>query len=132
MHAILLELHMLRITMGPITTYGHNFVCHIVFCPNRAFIRPGMFHQQIPANSNNGENGLVSKSPDINPIEHAGDILKTAIYARPVQLTTIPELQPALLDKRARIPEESIRRFLNSMRMRCRAVIQSNVRHTRY
>ena len=73
-----------------------------------------------------------ARFPGLNPTEHVGDILQTAIYTRPVQLATVPELQPALLDKRARIPEESIRRLISSIRRWCRAVIRSNGHKMRY
>lgn len=73
-----------------------------------------------------------ARSPDLNPIEHAWDMLQTAISARPVQPTTVPGLQQALLDEWARLPQQSIRRLISSMRRRCRAVIQANGHHTRY
>ena len=37
---------------------------------------------------------------DLNPIEHTGGMLQTVIYTRPVQLTTVPEFQLALLTRK--------------------------------
>ena len=43
-----------------------------------------------------------ARSPDISPIEPAWDMLQKAISARPVQPTTVPELQAALQEEWAR------------------------------
>ena len=41
-------------------------------------------------------------SPNMNPIEHAWDMLQKVISARPVQPTTVPQLQ----GERARLPQQ--------------------------
>ena len=39
-----------------------------------------------------------ARSPDLNPIEHAWDILQTAVSSRPVQPASVQELRQALLE----------------------------------
>ena len=73
-----------------------------------------------------------ARSPDLNPIEHAWDMLQRAISARPEKPTTLQELRRALLEEWARIPQNAIRRLISSMRRRCQAVINANGQHTRY
>ena len=45
------------------------------------------------------ENDLANNVPGLKPIEHALDMLQTAMSARPVQPTTVQELQQALLSE---------------------------------
>ena len=73
-----------------------------------------------------------AKSPDLNPIEHAWDILQRAVSARPVQPTTLQELKNALVAEWRLIPQNRIQNLITSMRRRCRAVINARGRHTRY
>ena len=40
-----------------------------------------------------------ARSPDLNPIEHAWDMLQKAISSRHVQSTTVQELRHALVEK---------------------------------
>ena len=70
-----------------------------------------------------------ARSPDLSPIEHARVMLQIAISARPVQSTMVQKLQQALLDAWARIPQQTIRRLISSMRRRWRELIQSNGHH---
>lgn len=73
-----------------------------------------------------------SKSPDLSPIEHVWDLLDRRVRQRPVQPQTLRQLQMALVQEWNNIPMNVIRRYLRSMRRRCRAVIQSAGGHTRY
>lgn len=73
-----------------------------------------------------------AKSPDINPIEHAWDMLQHRITARNRQPETCQELANALVEEWQRIPRASIRRLISSFTRRCRAVICARGGHTRY
>ena len=50
-----------------------------------------------------------ARSPDLNPIEHAWDMLQTAVSSRPLQPASVQELRQAL-------PQYKIRRLISSMR----------------
>ena len=72
-----------------------------------------------------------ARSPDLNPIEHAWDMLQTAVSSRPVQPASVQELRQALLEKWDQIPQYKIRRLISSMRRRCQAVIEArHITHT--
>ena len=71
------------------------------------------------------------RSLDLNPIEHAWDMLQTAVSSRPVQPASV-QLRQALLEEWDQIPEYKIRRLISSMRRRCQAVIEARGHHTRY
>ena len=71
-------------------------------------------------------------SLDLNPIEHAWDILQRGISARPVQTRTLQELKDALVAEWRLIPQNRIQTLITSMRRRCCAVIDARGRHTRY
>lgn len=73
-----------------------------------------------------------SKSPDLSPIEQVWDLLDRRVRQRPVQPQTLRQLQHALVQEWNNIPMNVIRRYIRSMRRRCRAVIQSAGGHTRY
>jgi len=73
-----------------------------------------------------------ARSPDLNPIEHVWDMLQVAISARPVKPITIQDLRQALLEEWVRIPQDSIRGLISSIRKRCKSVINANGNHTRY
>lgn len=73
-----------------------------------------------------------ARSPDMNPIEHAWDMLQKAVSARPVQPTTVPQLRTALQEEWARLPQQQLRRLISNMRRRCQAVIDARGHHTRY
>ena len=71
-------------------------------------------------------------SLDLNPIEHAWDILQRVISARPMQPRTLQELNDALVVEWRLIPQNRIQTLIMSMRSRCRAVIYARGRHARY
>ena len=70
-----------------------------------------------------------ARSPDLNPIEHAWDMLQTAVSSRPVQPASVHELRQALLEEWDQIPQYKIRRFISSMRRRCQAVNEAMGNH---
>ena len=73
-----------------------------------------------------------ARSPDLNPIQHAWDMLQTAISSRPVQPASVQELRQALLEEWDQIPQYKIRRLISSMRRRCQAVTEARGHHTHY
>ena len=70
--------------------------------------------------------------PDLNPIEHAWDLLQAAVSARPVQPVSLQELGTALMEEWAAIPQRRLTSLIESMRRRCQAVIHARGGHTRY
>ena len=73
-----------------------------------------------------------ARSPDLNPIEHAWDMLQTAVSSRPLQPASVQQLRQALLEEWDQIPQYKIRRLISSMRRRCQAVIEARGHYTRY
>ena len=73
-----------------------------------------------------------ARSPDLNPIEHAWDMLQTAISARPVQARNIEELRQALIQEWTNLDQNRLIRLIQSMRRQCLAVINARGGHKRY
>ena len=73
-----------------------------------------------------------ARSPDLNPIEHAWDMLQADVSSRPMQPASVQELRQALLEEWDQIPQYKIRRLISSMQRRCQAVIEAWGHHTRY
>ena len=73
-----------------------------------------------------------ARSPDLNPIEHAWDMLKRRISARDRQPRIVRELTNMLVDEWLRIPVADIRRLILSFPHRCQEVINARGGHTRY
>jgi len=71
-------------------------------------------------------------SPDLNPIEHAWDILQQRISKRPQAPNTLQELADVLEEEWHQIPQADFRNLVQSFPRRCRAVIQARGGHTRY
>ncbi|GFV34910.1 transposable element Tcb1 transposase [Trichonephila clavipes] len=71
-------------------------------------------------------------SPELNPIEHAWDMLGRRIAARQPPPTCLPELWRALLDEWCNIPQDLIDNLILSMPRCCKAYIASSGRHTPY
>ena len=66
-----------------------------------------------------------ASSLDLNPIEHAWDILQRGISARPVQARTLQELKDALVAEWRLVPQNRIQTLITSMRRRCHSVIDT-------
>jgi hypothetical protein len=73
-----------------------------------------------------------SCSPDMNPIEHAWDILQKAVSTRPILPNNRQELSVALIEEWTRLPQLCFRRLIRSMQRSCRAVIRARGGHTAY
>ena len=71
-------------------------------------------------------------SPDLNPIEHLWDLLDRGIRRRQNQPQTLLQLERALHEEWNNIPQQTVQRFIESMRRRCQAVINARGHHTRY
>ena len=73
-----------------------------------------------------------SKSPDLNPIEHLWDELGRRVRQRQQPPLTLAQLANALQDEWRRIPQAKIRRLVQSMPRRCRAVAAARGGVTKY
>ena len=73
-----------------------------------------------------------ARSPDLNPIEHAWDMLQKVFSARPVWPTTVPQLRTALQEEWARLPQQQLSRLISSMWRQCQTVIDAHGHHARY
>lgn len=73
-----------------------------------------------------------SNSPDLNPIEHIWDQLKRAVYSRVTDDTILGDMHRLLQQEWMAIPQRRITRLINTMRDRCRNVIQRHGGYTRY
>lgn len=73
-----------------------------------------------------------SRSPDLNPIEHLWDELKTKVRARYPAPTLIAELRVALSEEWDDIPQERVKHLIKSMKNRLEAVLKSRGGNTMY
>ena len=71
-------------------------------------------------------------SPDLSPIEHLWDQLKSAIAQRQPAPRNRRELVEAVHEEWDRIPQFRISRLVTSMLRRCRACCDARGGHTRY
>lgn len=71
-----------------------------------------------------------SNSPDLNPMEHIWDQLGRSLDRQ--NLMTVQQMQNALQNAWNNLTQDVIRRYVNSMRRRIRAVIASRGGYTRY
>jgi hypothetical protein len=74
----------------------------------------------------------LSKSPDLNPIEHLWDNLDRRVRQRQPQPQSLQQLMNALQDEWNNILQQAIRTLISSMGRCCQAVIDSCGGHTRY
>ena len=74
----------------------------------------------------------LSKSPDLNPIEHLWDNLDRRVRRRPNPPNSVNDLRAALLEEWNNIPQADINRLVLSMRRRCQAVSIARGGQTRY
>ena len=72
------------------------------------------------------------KSPDLSPIEHLWDDLNRRVRSRQPELQTLQELQQDLEQEWGKIPQDRIRRLIESMPRRVRGVLQANGGYNRY
>lgn len=73
-----------------------------------------------------------AKSPDLNPIEHLWDHLKRKVRSRDPAPTTLQELEEAVIEEWALIPQEEVVKLIRSMRERMEAVIRTRGGNTRF
>ena len=73
-----------------------------------------------------------ARSPDLNPIEHAWDMLGRRIQRRQPAPTTVRELEVALVEEWESIPQDSFRILIQSMPRRLQECIQGRGGHTSY
>ncbi|GBL95788.1 hypothetical protein AVEN_714-1 [Araneus ventricosus] len=64
-----------------------------------------------------------ARSPNLNPIEHVRDMLGRRIASRSVPPGTLHELQQALLQEWALLPQQTINDTIASMPRHCQACI---------
>ncbi|GBM59110.1 hypothetical protein AVEN_255652-1 [Araneus ventricosus] len=95
--------------------------------PHRArLVRSYLESETIP------QMALPTRSPDLNPIEHVWDMLGRRIACRNVPPGTLHELQQALLQEWALLPQQAINDAIASMPRRCQACISARGYHTHY
>ncbi|GBM69995.1 hypothetical protein AVEN_83510-1 [Araneus ventricosus] len=73
-----------------------------------------------------------ARSPDLNPIENVWDLFGRLIAGRSVLPDTLHELQQALLQEWALLPQQAINDTIASMPRRCQACISARGYHIRY
>ena len=73
-----------------------------------------------------------ARSPDLNPIEQAWDMLGRAVYGMPAHPQTLDELEAALEGEWRAIPQNRLDRLIASMPRRINACIHACGGHTRY
>ena len=73
-----------------------------------------------------------SLSPDLNPIEHLWNVIERRVRARPVPPQNLRQLEIALHQEWAQIPQNVVRRYVHSMRPRCDAVNDAVGGHTQF
>jgi len=71
-------------------------------------------------------------SPDLNPIEHLWDHLQQQINKRRPPVTTLQQLETALVQEYNRVPMRFLQRLVRSMPKRCQAVLRARGGHTSY
>ena len=73
-----------------------------------------------------------ARSPDLNPIEQAWDILGRGIASLPVRPHTLEALENALVQQWDAIPQASLDGLITSMPRRLQACLDAHGAHTRY
>ena len=73
-----------------------------------------------------------ANSPDLNPIEHVWDQLKQAARRRVDQNTDLAALRRILHEEWAAIPQQRVRKLVQTMRKRCHQVIRARGGYTSY
>jgi transposase len=70
------------------------------------------------------------QSIDLNPIEQVWDLLDSKIDKKPK--TSVAALWRSMEEAWAKISGEELRKYMNTMPARCRAIISAKGGHTRY
>ena len=71
------------------------------------------------------------RSPDLSPIEYIWDELKRNVRKNQ-NPQSLRELRQAVQREWNNLPEQTVQRYVNSMRNRCLAVVWANGGHTPY
>jgi hypothetical protein len=74
----------------------------------------------------------LALSPNLSPIEHLWDVLGSHISHRQNPPETLQELRDALVHEWNNTPQAFIQRLIDSMRLRCKAVVAARGGRTRY
>ena len=83
------------------------------------------------------ENGIErmerpARSPDCNPVENLWDIIKQKASKKVKDDTSLQEFQRILQRAWANIEQRQVQTLVNSMRKRCRLVIEADGGHINY
>lgn len=73
-----------------------------------------------------------TRSPDMNPLGHAWDMLQLRVSARPRKPSTRQEVAAALVEEGNLIPQKDIRKLTRSFSSRVREVIRARGGHSHY
>uniref|UniRef100_A0AAZ3SQG9 Tc1-like transposase DDE domain-containing protein n=1 Tax=Oncorhynchus tshawytscha TaxID=74940 RepID=A0AAZ3SQG9_ONCTS len=73
-----------------------------------------------------------AKNPDLNPIEHAWDLMDRRVRARAIPARNVRELAGALVEEWGNISQQELANLVQSMRRRFTAVLIAACGHTRY
>lgn len=95
--------------------------------------RPHVARQSRDVMARNNINILEwpPKSPDMSPIEHLWDVLGRQVRRRD-DVNNVRDLERALHEEWQRIPIQTVRKLIRSMRKRCIAAVNAFGGHTRY
>ena len=75
---------------------------------------------------------MPAKSPDLNPTEHAWDLLDQRVRARAIPPRNVWELAGALVEEWGNISQQKLANLVQSVSRRCIAVLNTASGHTRY
>jgi hypothetical protein len=70
------------------------------------------------------------KSPDLNPIEHAWDLLEWRVWARAIPPRNVWELAVAMVEEWGNISQQELANMVQSMRRICTTVLNAAGGHT--
>jgi hypothetical protein len=73
-----------------------------------------------------------AKSPDLNPNEHACDLLDRRVRARAITPRNVWEFAGALVEEWGIISQQELANLVQSMRRRCTVVLNAAGGHIRY
>ncbi|GFX10005.1 transposable element Tcb2 transposase [Trichonephila clavipes] len=111
-----------RLFLGAI---GPDFI----FMDDNAWPHWTLAVEELPESEDITRMDWPAYSPDLNPIEHAGDALGRRIVARLHHLENTQQLKQMLIEEWALLPQEMLHQLVLSMRRRCEATIASTCRN---